>query len=273
MELNEIQLTDRQKRELEYHVNHAKQHADLLNKPFSFDVITSSRRRWWNAYWDMYTFFLNQNLKDKKVMVVGCGFGDDALRLSKMGADVYAFDLSDPSLEIAQSLAERENLNVQYQQMTAEKLKYPDNFFDCVLARDILHHVDIPTTMQEIVRVSSNKALFVVNEVYSHSFTDKIRHSNLVEKYMYPLMQKFVYKGEKPYITVDERKLTQIDISQITKPMETILIEKYFNFLVNRIFPDSYELLNKIDRFMLIITKPISYLLGGRVFIAGRLKK
>ena len=128
----------------------------------------------------MYAYLVACDLKDKRVLVVGCGFGDDALRLAKLGAQVSAFDLSADLLFLAKKLANREGLNVSFEQMPAEMLRYDDNFFDCVIARDILHHVDIPLTMSEIVRVSKPNALLVVNEIYSHSFMDRIRHLAIV---------------------------------------------------------------------------------------------
>ena len=69
-------LTDRQVRELEYHREHAKQKATLLTRPFSYDVMESERRRWWNGYWSMYSFLRQLPVEGKKVLVVGCGFGD-----------------------------------------------------------------------------------------------------------------------------------------------------------------------------------------------------
>lgn len=80
-------LTDRQQREIEYHREHAKEHAARLDQPFSWDVLDRPSRRWWNPYWQMFSYLSGQNLKGKRALVVGCGFGDDALRLAKLGAD------------------------------------------------------------------------------------------------------------------------------------------------------------------------------------------
>jgi 2-polyprenyl-3-methyl-5-hydroxy-6-metoxy-1,4-benzoquinol methylase len=41
----------------------------------------------------MFKFLTSLDLRHKKVLVVGCGFGEDTLRLAKLGGDVYAFDL------------------------------------------------------------------------------------------------------------------------------------------------------------------------------------
>lgn len=213
------------------------------------------------------------DLKNKNVLVVGCGFGDDALRLARLGARVHAFDLSPDSLDIAKALALREGLEIDFQQMPAERLLYSDDTFDCILSRDILHHVDIPATMREIVRVSRPGALFVVNEIYSHSFTDKIRHSPFVAKFLYPKMQKFIYGPGKPYITEDERKLSESDLKEVEKALQPRLFTKYFNFLLTRIIPDRFENIAKADHLLLRLLAPIAHLLAGRVLFSARISK
>jgi len=221
----------------------------------------------------MYGYLVNCDLKDKKVLVVGCGFGDDALRVAKLGAKVSAFDLSPDSLQIAKVLALREGLDIIFEEMPAEKMLYEDNSFDYIISRDILHHVDIPNTMSEIVRVAKPGALFVVNEIYSHSITDKIRHSALVENVLYPKMRRLIYGPGKPYITEDERKLSEFDLEQILKPLQPRLFTKYFNFLVTRVIPDRFDKLAQVDSLLLRILHPIGHLLAGRVLFSARIFK
>ena len=267
------ELTERQQRELDYHKEHAKLHKSMLSAPFSWEVLQDPGRRWWNAYWGMYEYLVNCDLKNKAVLVVGCGFGDDALRLAKLGAKVSAFDLSLDSLEIAKALALREGLEIDFQQMPAERMLYADNTFDYVLARDILHHVDIPETMREIVRVCKPDALFVVNEIYSHSITDKIRHSTLVEKVLYPRMRKLIYGPGKPYITEDERKLSESDLQEIEGHLQPRLFTKHFNFLVTRIIPDRFDSLARVDRLLMRMLRPVGHLIAGRVLFSAHVKK
>ena len=267
------ELTDRQQRELDYHREHAKLHKSILATPFSWDVLQHPSRRWWNAYWAMYEYLVSCDLKDKRVLVVGSGFGDDALRLAKLGAKVSAFDLSPDSLEIARALALREGLDILFEEMPAEKLLFENDTFNYIVSRDILHHVDIPKTMSEIVRVAKPGAIFVVNEIYSHSITDRIRHSTLVEKIVYPRMQRMIYGSGKPYITEDERKLSEFDLDQIMRQLEPRLFTKHFNFLVTRVIPDRFESLAKIDRLLLRVLRPIAHLLAGRMLFSARIAK
>jgi ubiquinone/menaquinone biosynthesis C-methylase UbiE len=270
--MNDLEpLTERQRNELEYHREHAKQHSALLEQPVNFDIVLNNNRRWWNAHWEMYTYLRNKNLKEQNVLVVGCGFGDDALYLARHGAHVKAFDLSPESLSIARARAEKESLAIEFKEMPAEKLEYKNNYFDLVVARDILHHVDISKSINEILRVSRPGAIFCFNEVYSHSITNRIRYSNFVDKWLYPKMASFVYGGKKPYITADERKLNEQDIKIITASMAKPEIEKYFNLLIGRLIPDNYLFLVKLDRVLLYLLSPIAKFLGARILIAGRL--
>lgn len=266
-------LTQRQQREQDYHREHAKAFDKILDQPFSWDVLNNPQRRWWNAYWAMFAHLQRCDLKGKQVLVVGCGFGDDALRLAKMGAHVTAFDLSAESLQIAQRLALREGLQINFAQMPAEQMRYADNSFDCVLARDILHHVDIPQTMQEILRVAKHDALFVVNEIYSHAWTEKIRRAAVVDKLLYPRMRGLIYGPGKPYITADERKLSEGDLRLITQDLQACEFVRHFNFVVTRLVPDRFDALAKIDHMFLRLFKPLAPLLCGRVLMAARFAK
>jgi ubiquinone/menaquinone biosynthesis C-methylase UbiE len=267
------ELTERQQRELDYHRDHAKEHRRILSSPFSWEVLQNPGRRWWNAYWQMYAYLSKCDLKDKSVLVVGCGFGDDALRLAKLGAKVSAFDLSPDSLQIARQLATREGLQIAFDEMPAEKMRYKDASFDYIVARDILHHVDIPLTMDEIVRVARPGAILVVNEIYSHSMTDKIRRSWFVERFLYPRMRRLIYGPGKPYITEDERKLNQVDLFEIQSRLQPRLFEKHFDFIVTRLIPDRFDFFAKADRLLLRILNPIGTLVAGRVFFSARISK
>ncbi len=267
------ELTERQQRELEYHQERAKKYREILASPFSWDVLQNPGRRWWNAYWAMYAYLLSCELERKSVLVVGCGFGDDALRLAKLGANVSAFDLSPASLQIASELATREGLQIAFDEMPAERMRYKDSTFDCIVARDILHHVDIPLTMSEIVRVAKPNALFIMNEIYSHSFTGTIRRSSFVENILYPRMRRLIYGPGKPYITEDERKLSELDLTEITRSLQPLLFEGHFNFLVTRVVPERFDSFGKADRLLLRVLKPIGRLLAGRIIISARVSK
>src|ERR1035438_5368020 len=147
------ELSQRQRREIEYHKDHARQYAEKY-RSIDFAVVSFTERRWWNAYWEMYRHIAHADMHGRKALVVGCGFGHDAILLAKLGAQVSAFDLSAELLAIGQDLAARYELNVDFQQMPAERLSYQDGEFDFVLIVDILHHCDVTKALSELARVS-----------------------------------------------------------------------------------------------------------------------
>ena len=77
----------------------------------------------------------------RRVLDYGCGSGRLGIYFSLHGADVRAFDLSAEGIKVAQNAARRYGVSAEFEQMDAEELSYPDNFFDVVAGFGVLHHV------------------------------------------------------------------------------------------------------------------------------------
>jgi len=264
-----MELTQRQLNELEYHRVKAKH---TPSQRVNLDVVTQDQRRWWNAYWHTWTILrdIGSELRGKRVLVVGCGFGEDAIRLAKLGCEVSAFDLSPESIRVAADSAELMYFDIEWSISAAERMPYPDHTFDLVLCIDILHHVDIEACMNEIIRVSKPRAVFVANEIYTHSWLTKIRESRAV-KAIYPLMRRWVYGTDTPYITADERKLNEGDLKLVEGGLRWTTYQ-YFNLLVGRIFPDRWDWLAKLDRWALQNLRSLGRYFAARVVMVGRLE-
>ncbi len=264
-------LTERQQREVDYHEEHARELARDYDH-IDYELVTSPRRRWWNQAWSMYDELLRTPLEGKRVLVVGCGFGDDCFRLAKAGAEVHGFDLSPALLAVGRSVAQREGLAIEFREMPAERLDYPDDFFDLIVARDILHHVEIPAALAELRRVARPGARMLVNEVYTHSALDRIRHSRFVRGVLYERMVRLVYGERRPYITADERKMDERDMQRVREALQ-VDFERHFDLLVNRVLPAGITAFNVIDYLVLNLLQPLARRLGGRALLAGEVRK
>jgi len=75
------------------------------------------------------------------------------------------------------------------------------------------------------------------------------------------------------YITKDERKLTEKDLYVLTKTLKKIFLKKYFHFIITRIVPDQYKIVNIFDYMLLTILSPVAYYIAGRVLLAGTIEK
>jgi ubiquinone/menaquinone biosynthesis C-methylase UbiE len=267
---DQVELTDRQRRELEYHRGHAAL-ATHRAKALSLDIVTSKERRWWNGYWSFYTEILKLDITGKRTLVVGCGFGDDTVRLAHCGADVYGFDLSPESIDIARKLTESMGKKIDYRVSPAENMPYDSKSFDVVVVHDILHHVDIPKVLSEIVRVAKPGALFLCSEVYTHAGVEKFRRSSFIHKLIYPIVRKQIYATSNPYITEDERKINHHELAAILGILKTYRC-KYFYFIAQRFISERHNWAAKLDQIFMSRTHgKLGQLLAGRVQIFGYL--
>lgn len=270
--MNAIALTARQQRELEYHREHAANAADEVLRPVADDIIISRERRPWNAYWSMYDRLLAADLAGKAVLVLGCGFGDDAIRIARLGARVSACDLSPESLAIAEARAACTGVEIAFAAMPAEALTYASDSFDAVVFVDILHHVDIAATMAEVARVLKPGALVIGDELYTHTRLQRIRESAPVQRLLYPAMRGWIYGGETPYITEDEHKIDEHEFALVTARL-TGWETDWFNVLEGRLYPSRMIWAARIERAVMRPLRALAPVLAGRVVFSGRLAK
>lgn len=87
-----------------------------------------------------------------KVLDMGCGAGFLSNALAKSGHQVTGVDLSESSLEVAQSYDQTQS--VLYQKADVTALPFENALFDVVCAMDLLEHVEDPQQMiKEAARV------------------------------------------------------------------------------------------------------------------------
>jgi hypothetical protein len=79
-------------------------------------------------------------------------------------------------------------------------------------------------------------------------------------------MVKRIYGTEKPYITVDERKLDQRDLRQIGHALQ-IIDKQYFLLVSGRLATSTFQAI--VDRLILMIPF-VGYFVAGRVVFYAR---
>ena len=87
-------------------------------------------------------------LKDKKVLDVGCGGGLLCESLYDFGAIVTGIDAAGPGIEVAKIHAQKNNKNIKYFEKTAEELntEYIE-YYDVVTCLEVLEHVPDPKSL------------------------------------------------------------------------------------------------------------------------------
>ncbi len=105
---------------------------------------------------------VNLNPNDR-ILDAGCGSGEHLEMLEKMGfTNVYGFDLSEEMVKIARQKCR----HAKIEKGDTEKLDYPSDFFDAIIAISLLMYLPEPKKgLMELKRVLKNDGkLIVVNQ-------------------------------------------------------------------------------------------------------------
>ena len=93
------------------------------------------------------------NFKKKKILEIGCGTGNFAFKVAKLGGKILAVDYSDEAIKIAQKNYTHKNL--EYKQLDVTK-----NFlgnYDTIVMVGTLEHMDNPLQVLKVCKKHLNK--------------------------------------------------------------------------------------------------------------------
>ena len=114
---------------------------------------------------DLFPFHLT---KGKKVLEIGCGSGNDAVRFVKSGAKYTGIDLTHRAMETTKLKIGNKGIT---KQMNAEFIDFPDNHFDVVYSFGVIHHTINPNNViNEMHRVLKPDGLIFIMVYNKMSF-------------------------------------------------------------------------------------------------------
>ena len=95
-------------------------------------------------------------IRGMRVLDIGCGEGERGLELAEKGALVDGIDISKTYVDRARAGLLASGLGDSvcvYAVMDAHNMTFPDDKFDLVIGRGIIHHLDLRLSIVEITRV------------------------------------------------------------------------------------------------------------------------
>ncbi len=127
------------------------------------------------------------NVKEKKLLDLGCGSGETSVFFAKEGAIVTGVDISDEQIKMAKELANKEKVKVLFIRGKMENLSLiKNNNYDIINSSHAIHYVEkLQPFFKEIFRILRPEGRFVFS--VSHPFSDIVwkEGNNLVVKYSY----------------------------------------------------------------------------------------
>lgn len=92
------------------------------------------------------------NLKNLKVLDLGCGGGILTEALAKEGANAKGADLAEASLRVAREHAKKSSLEIDYENISGEELAMrEEESYDVVVCMELLEHVPDPSSIMQSV--------------------------------------------------------------------------------------------------------------------------
>jgi ubiquinone/menaquinone biosynthesis C-methylase UbiE len=109
-------------------------------------------------------------VKGREILEIACGTGRFTTMLAEQGADIVGLDISEPMLRQGRDRARSSGVadHLQFLRGDAERLPFPDDQFDAVLAMRFFHIADTPETfLSEMRRVTRERIVFDTFNDYS----------------------------------------------------------------------------------------------------------
>ena len=146
-----------------------------------------------------------KNVENLRVLDVGCGFGEKSVLVAKNKGNVVGIDIANNYIEASKKLAKKNDVDqmCDFYVMDVHDMGFEDNYFDLVVGRGIIHHLDLEVSLTEIKRV-----LKVGGEAV---FFEPLNANPLLK-----IFRKFTPSAR----TIDEKPLSIKDLNWIRRNFE-----------------------------------------------------
>jgi SAM-dependent methyltransferase len=161
--------------------------------------------------WRQYGAKLLGLVKGCRVLDFGCGQGEEAVYLAKMGAHVTAIDISPVGVRLTHERAKLNGVGdrVNAMLMRCDPTEFPSESFDVVHGFGILHHIGLRMGMMEIKRLLKPRGRGL--------FFEHMNNSKLIEQ-LRPKGKDYT-KGERP--------LTWKEIQEIRPEFSQVVVKPF----------------------------------------------
>lgn len=147
-------------------------------------ILTEKAREDWNRLAENYEAFRNESgtynelveipamlsligdVKDKRILDAGCGFGYYSIFLAKKGATVTGVDISEKMIELAKKNAVKASVKCQFFVCDMQDLNmFNSSTFDLVTSSIVVSYLDdLKKGFSEVFRVLKPKGIFTFSE-------------------------------------------------------------------------------------------------------------
>lgn len=192
---------------------------------------------------DLAFSFANIN-PGEKVLDIGCGRGEASMECFKRGCRVWGIDYSQDAISIAKDYQGvrlgGKTKSISFIRMNAMKLKFPDEFFDCVLLFDVVEHLyplELEKVLAEAKRVTKIGGRIIIHT--PNAWYNKI---------LYFVFGPFGFKEADDHINVLSNFQLRNYIHKLRCEDKIFLCKKrdfYYDMIKRHNVPEIFKILSK----------------------------
>ena len=157
-----------------------------------------------------------KNLKNKKILDLGCGGGFLSESLATIGADITAIDSSKKLIQAAKERAKKKNLNIDYKSIGIKEIRKKKIKYDIVISLEVIEHVaDYKSFLKDIFLSTKKNGLVIISTI-NRNYLSYLTTILLAEK-IFRLVPNGVH-----------------DWNMYIKPEEILNVSKTFKFKLDK---------------------------------------
>jgi SAM-dependent methyltransferase len=197
------------------------------------------------------------DLHGKRLLFYGSGGHFSLIRkFAQLGAEVIAIDISPETVALLKSAIEAEGLQNRATAavMDCESLDIEDASIDVVVARSIIHHLDVETALREIHRVlKPSGKLTALEPLGTNPFINLYRWFTPASR----------TTGEHPFVMADVKRVRRYFPDARERYLYCLSLLAYLYRMVDgneRRFATAFSFLNGVDNLLVKCIPPYRYL-------------
>ncbi len=213
------------------------EHLRYFERPYKYDFLLN--------------IFKGLELKNKKVLEIGCGAGTDSVKMASLGGLVTATDLTKAAVKLTNTRFKMMGVRGRAIQADAENLPFKNESMDIVYSFGVLHHTPkTQAAIDEVRRVLKENGRAVIGLYHRHS----INYLKLCFKAtVWPYLWKLSWKQRLNLLTE-----TNKDINGPTNPLTKMYTEdevrkmfkKFSEVKIRKYWSNVWSLPGFVERFL-----------------------
>jgi ubiquinone/menaquinone biosynthesis C-methylase UbiE len=146
---------------------------NLHKKPKRYDFIVE--KFFGATKIEIKTLLQYVDFKDKVVLDIGAGTGRLTIPISTSAKKIYAIEPEKETFDYLKEKIKKAHIkNIEIKKASAEKIPYPNNFFDAIICAWILPYIDLEKSLDEIKRVLKKEGYLLVIDHYGKDDWEKL---------------------------------------------------------------------------------------------------